>query len=110
MEPTLRLLGIGGADLRALSAVRLTRLPQAMRGSRLQKLLYLQPGAPLRALKDAPLTRDVVSFWRGLASLGVGDADEGSGLAWIRNGLRYYANVSDEVNAALVEFEKEMRA
>ena len=39
-----------GADPGALSAVRLTRLPQAMRGERVQRLLYLNPapdGAPI---------------------------------------------------------------
>ena len=34
-----------GADPGALSAVRLTRLPQAMRGDRVQRLLYLNPAA-----------------------------------------------------------------
>lgn len=34
-----------GADPGALSAVRLTRLPQAMRGERVQRLLYLNPSA-----------------------------------------------------------------
>jgi hypothetical protein len=39
-----------GADRGALTAVRLTRLPQAMRGERCQKLLYLNPqpsGVPI---------------------------------------------------------------
>lgn len=39
-----------GADAGALSAVRLTRLPQAKRGERVQRLLYLNPdpdGAPI---------------------------------------------------------------
>lgn len=40
MKPGLITLG---ADAGALSAVRLTRLPQAMRGGRLQRLLYLNP-------------------------------------------------------------------
>ena len=34
-----------GADPGALSAVRLTRLPQAKRGDRVQRLLYLNPKA-----------------------------------------------------------------
>ena len=41
-----------GADPGALSAVRLTRLPQAWRGARLQRLLYLNPnpdGTPILA-------------------------------------------------------------
>jgi hypothetical protein len=42
-----------GADPGALSAVRLTRLPQAMRGDRVQRLLYLNPdanGTPIQFL------------------------------------------------------------
>jgi len=42
IKPTLVTLG---ADPGALSAVRLTRLPQAKRGDRIQKLLYLNPFA-----------------------------------------------------------------
>lgn len=45
-----------GADAGALSAVRLTRLPQAKRGDRLQRLLYLNPasnGRPILAGKTA---------------------------------------------------------
>jgi hypothetical protein len=47
MKPVLVTLG---ADAGALSAVRLTRLPQAKRGERLQRLLYLNPspyGSPI---------------------------------------------------------------
>lgn len=43
-----------GADPGALSAVRLTRLPQAMRGGRRQRLLHLNPegnGTPIRQLQ-----------------------------------------------------------
>ena len=42
-----------GADIAALSAVRLTRLPGCYRGHRLQKLLYLNPrpdGRPISKL------------------------------------------------------------
>ena len=42
IKPTLITLG---ADPGALSAIRLTRLPQAMRGQRVQRLLYLNPSA-----------------------------------------------------------------
>ena len=44
MKPILVTLG---ADPGALSAVRLTRLPQARRGDRVQRLLYLDPAAPM---------------------------------------------------------------
>lgn len=120
MDPTLRLLGLCGADAGALSAVRLTRLPGCMRqGKRdaaynhvrfarpaLQKLLYLRPAAPLRPLMDVPAVRDVEAFWCEQAGRGVGDADEGSGLAWLRAGLAYYANVSARVRAAAEDFER----
>jgi hypothetical protein len=43
MLPIKPLLITLGADRGALSAVRLTRLPQAMRGERRQRLLYLNP-------------------------------------------------------------------
>jgi len=45
-----------GADRGALSAVRLTRLPQARRGERVQRLLYLNPapdGTPILRLGGA---------------------------------------------------------
>ncbi len=44
-----------GADPGALSAVRLTRLPQAKRGERVQRLLYLNPapdGAPMIRMRN----------------------------------------------------------
>ncbi len=53
MKPALVTLG---ADRSALTAVRLTRLPQARRGQRLQRLLYLNPapdGTPIVRLGGA---------------------------------------------------------
>ena len=50
MLPVKPVLITLGADRGALSAVRLSRLPQAMRGERRQKLLYLNPlpnGVPI---------------------------------------------------------------
>ena len=55
MKPVLVTLG---ADPGALSAVRLTRLPQAMRGNRLQRLLYLNPD---------PDKRPIADLWRSVA-------------------------------------------
>ena len=58
MKPTLITLG---ADPGALSAVRLTRLPQAMRGEREQKLLYLNPATDGRPICGETLaTKGVV--------------------------------------------------
>lgn len=46
-----------GADTKALTAVRLTRLPQQYRGAKLQKLLYVNPHPPYgeRIMDRAPL-------------------------------------------------------
>jgi|GEM_PF-553891 len=46
-----------GADTKALTAVRLTRLPQQYRGEKLQKLLYVNPHPPYgeRIMDRAPL-------------------------------------------------------
>ncbi|HOC55388.1 MAG TPA: hypothetical protein PKI20_07195 [Verrucomicrobiota bacterium] len=43
-----------GADRGALSAVRLTRLPQAQRGERVQRLLYLNPSPDGTPILDQP--------------------------------------------------------
>jgi hypothetical protein len=51
IKPVLIILG---ADRGALSAVRLTRLPQAMRGGRRQRLLYLNPEANGTAIMNQP--------------------------------------------------------
>lgn len=109
LGPTLNLLGMAGADLKALSAVRLTRLPSAMRGSRLQKLLYLRPDAPIRALKDTPPVRDVEEFWLQCAAPGISDADETHGAAVIQ-GLSYYANVSERCREALATLKQQLAA
>jgi hypothetical protein len=57
MEPVKPILITLGADRGALSAVRLSRLPQAMRGERCQRLLYLNPqptGVPILQQPVAP--------------------------------------------------------
>lgn len=51
IKPVLIILG---ADRGALSAVRLTRLPQAMRGGRRQRLLYLNPEANGTPIMNQP--------------------------------------------------------
>jgi hypothetical protein len=48
-----------GADAGALSAVRLSRLPEATRGARCQRLLYLNPGADVRPIMEQP-TREAL--------------------------------------------------
>lgn len=116
-----------GADNNTLSAgaVRLTRLPGCWRHGKmvdgppdaagkckklyerfprpkLQKLLYINPHAPLAPLIDVFARRDVVKHWTELASVGIADNDE-TGGAWIERGLDYYAGVSSECLVALEE-------
>jgi len=52
IKPTLVTLG---ADPQAMTAVRLSRLPQCHRDGRLQELLYLNPTAGEVAIKDLPV-------------------------------------------------------
>lgn len=116
-----------GADPGALSAVRLTRLPGCWREGKLveetlpngekrdkyvllktaasprgafQKLLYLNPDAPMRPLLDLPRLRDVEAHWLSAADAGVADGDE-TGGAWLRAGLEYYAPCSRACREAL---------
>jgi hypothetical protein len=48
-----------GADPKAMSAVRLSRLPGCMRGDRLQKLLYLNPTPDLTPICALPKVQEV---------------------------------------------------
>ncbi|MEQ1862877.1 MAG: hypothetical protein ABMA13_23395 [Chthoniobacteraceae bacterium] len=50
-----------GADPKAMSAVRLTRLPGCVRGERLQKLLYLNPEPEMAAICTLPKRHDFLS-------------------------------------------------
>lgn len=47
-----------GADLKAMTAVRLSRLPQCRRGESLQKLLYLNPDADGTPILNLPTRND----------------------------------------------------
>jgi len=124
LAPVLNLLHIGGNDAGALSCVRLTRLPGALRlgktdeagiyrrfpQPKLQKLLYLRPGAPVRAIKDLAPVRDVEAMWCGVAATGIAESDDGSGQRWIEGGLGYYANVSERVRKARADFRAKLVA
>lgn len=116
-------LVILGADPGAMSAVRLTRLPGCYREGKdaptpdgrrayqrfarpaLQKLLYLNPEAPLRPLVDTLARRDTEADWLRLAAAGVSDADE-TGGGWLKRGLEFYATVSPRIKAALAALEE----
>lgn len=102
-----------GADLGAMSSVRLTRLPGCIRYGkkkkdgtyvrfdppRTQRLLYLNPAAPMCPLVDLPRVRDVAATWGRLAELGVSDSDETGGAA-LRYALRHYGEDLPELAAA----------
>lgn len=121
LAPALGLLRRAGMDRGALSAVRLTRLPGAIRGGRmsvdggrktvvggrLQKLLYVRPEAPLRPICELPPVRDVEADWLKRAEYGIADSDE-TGGKWLLDALRYYANVSAPLKARLQELEGEL--
>jgi len=110
LEPTLNLLRLGGVDDAVFSCVRLTRLPGAYRDGKLQKLLYLRPGAPARPICELPAVRDVVSHWCGLAALGVADSDETFAAArQVLSALGYYAPTSRLVRQALSTFTQACR-
>ena len=116
-----------GADEQCMSAVRLTRLPGAMREGKYvkgkdaagkdvkqyvkfatpqpQKLLYLNPEAPLRPLVEMLPKRDVEADWLRLASAGISESDE-TGGAWLKRGLGYYAKVSPRLRAALAALQE----
>ena len=104
LMPTLNLLGMAGVDPKTLTSVRLTRLPGALRAGKLQKLLYVRPGAEVRPICEMPAVRDVVGTWLGLAALGVSDADEDAGRP-LRRALDYYAPASKACKEALAKIE-----
>lgn len=85
-----------GADPKAMSAVRLTRLPGCRRGERLQKLLYLNPAPSPVPLSIAPKLRDSLAPWLSAAAtvLSYSPADLGDDdhavVAKVRAALRWF--------------------
>ena len=110
-----------GADPKAMSAVRLSRLPGCFRegkdgsepeGRRVyqrfprpqrQKHLYLNPDPPLRPLCDIMRKRDTEKHWLTLAEAGVADCDA-TGGEWIKRGLAHYARHWPQLAEALARF------
>ncbi|MFK5920931.1 MAG: hypothetical protein QM496_02025 [Verrucomicrobiota bacterium] len=115
MAPGLRFLITNGADSGVLTAVRLTRLPGCFREGKmskgkehvrfakpvLQKLLYINSKPEARPLIEQFARRDVVNWW---CDVGVADSDP-TGGEWIKEGLRYYATVSEVAKKRLAELE-----
>ena len=100
MKPELATLG---ADPKALTAVRLSRLPQVFRADRgrYQKLIYLDPMPPSgRRIMDRPPRRDVLHDARMAATAaGWGDDAQAAQAAAIR--VRYYLDGLDGGGDAL---------
>lgn len=103
MMPTLNLLGLAGVDPKALTSVRLTRLPGCLRGAKLQKLLYLQPRAEVRPISDLTVVRDVTAGWLKAADR-VFDGYEPA-TKELRRALWYYAPANTSCREALSEIE-----
>lgn len=103
MMPTLNLLGMAGVDPKTLTSVRLTRLPGCLRAGKLQKLLYLRPGAEVRAIADQPAELDVTARWLGSYPRVI-DGYEAS-TRELRRGLWYYAPANAACAAALRDIE-----
>lgn len=86
-----------GADPKAMSAVRLTRLPGCRRGEKLQKLLYLNPdpesapicGLPMRTQALAPWLR-VGEIVLGMEPAGVREAGDWDEVERVLAALEWY--------------------
>lgn len=87
-----------GADSKAMSAVRLTRLPGCMRGSQLQKLLYLNPDPVVERICLLKPVRDSLEEVRSVLPqvLGVTPEDIRNGPGW---------EVIDQMKERLVWYE-----
>lgn len=100
LAPCLNLLCMAGVDMKAITAVRLSRLPQCRRGRKLQKLFYLNPDPPVRPLIEIAPKRDVEAEWCEAAELGISDKDK-TGGQWLFDALGYYASGSIKCREAL---------
>lgn len=103
MMPTLNLLGMAGVDPKALTSVRLTRLPGCLRGSKLQKLLYLRPGAAAQPICEVAAGLDVTARWLREGDLVL--EGHGEPTRELRRGLEYYAGPSRQCREMLREIE-----
>ena len=99
LAPTLNLLCLGGLDPKVITAVRLTRLPGCWRNGRMQKLLYVQPGAPVRRLIDAPVVRYVEAFWEARAREAAAERHV-AGCDAAEAALEFYRRSSDRARIA----------
>lgn len=107
LAPTINLLCLGGLDPKVLSAVRLTRLPNCWRGGKLQKLLYVRPGAPIQPICEIPAERDVVAQWCAIAEAGVSESSgTDEGVRVVRRALEFYGPSSRSCRDVLKQFNQ----
>ena len=104
MRPGLGFLAKCGLDWRCITPMRLSRLPGCRRGGKFQKLLYINPGADARPIREMPPLRDAVADWLAAARCGISDADAGRGLLYP---LRHYAPHSPQISEVLQKLESE---
>ena len=102
-----------GADPKALTAVRLTRLPQQWRGSdprKLQKLLYVNPIPPFGdRLIDLPPRRDALADAVKAAEVAIRSEDLAA-MAEAAERLRYYAVCNAKFPRMIAELEGDLTA
>ena len=103
-----------GADPKALTAVRLTRLPQQWRGERgkerLQKLLYVNPIPPFgERLIDIPPRRDALAD-AVKAARDASMAEDACAMAEAADRLRYYEMCNPKFPKMIAELERDITA
>ncbi len=108
MMPVLNLLGMAGVDPKTLTSVRLTRLPGALRAGRMQKLLFLRPGAGAERICDLPAVRDGAAYWLVQYARVIDGYEEAS--RELRRALWYYGPANAACRTALKEIEAEGEA
>lgn len=109
LKPALNLLCVAGVDMKAITAVRLSRLPQCLRGRKRQKLFYVNPEPRPRPICELPMLRNVEDVWCGYAEQGIADSDE-TGGKWLFDALGYYAPGSARCREALEKLREELES
>lgn len=99
-----------GADPRALTAVRLTRLPQQYRGNRLQKLLYVNPLPPFGdRLVDLPPRRDALRDAVD-AAREASFSEDACAMAEAVDRLSYYEPINRKFTKMIAELNRDITA
>lgn len=105
MKPHLARMG---ADPKALTAVRLTRLPQQYRGGRLQKLLYVNPLPPFgERIIDIPPRRDALRD-AVTAARSASMEEDACAMAAAVDRLAYYEPINPKFTKMIVELNHDI--